>query len=454
MVVPNLASNEQVATQTGPPAYDYYYRKGMPLRPPPPRLVRSPDWDSGRHKYFESWIDVEPTPVETPLVRLVQDHYWQGDELMDAVVAWFRQVGARHGRALLDQALDDGIDSLEDPPDELVALFSSLDNPPAWFDPRIWEQGRRVWVSSSAAGKIAMLVQDGIGTFVGEEVSTATGATGRFVTDTLRRNVESLKWFHNVTRPGAVDRFSPVFKDIVRVRLMHAQARAGLRRSFGDEHFEHHGNPISISMTMGAGVTFALAPLLTDHTHGRRRSEEDMDAAMHYWSYICHLLGVPDEIIPRNARDGIRIADYMISTAGGPTEWTDVMVDAAVEGMSGVPGIVLRAAASPVLGIVAFYAGEPLARGLVRSTPFRDVPVQPWLTLTSLAVRANVTWCALTDLLPLQQQRMKRRARGGDPVQGVAVKLNTLLARRAGVFQTPYDHHDATPDTPAGCPVR
>ncbi|MEV3924160.1 hypothetical protein [Actinomadura coerulea] len=44
---------------------------------------------------------------------------------------------------------------------------------------------------------------------------------------------------------------------------------------------------------------------------------------MPYWAYIAHLLGVADELVPRGAADGLRMAHHMILTAGGPTEWTD-----------------------------------------------------------------------------------------------------------------------------------
>jgi len=439
---------------TGTHPYDYHYRPGMTLRPAPPRLKRDPAWAD--RAVFDDFRVAMPTQRQRDLLELFIDHYWQGDPLMDAVVERFRVISVARGRRLLDQALEHGIDSLDDPPTELVNLFASLDNPPAWHDPRDWELGRRLWIDCSLAGKVGMGIQDAIGTFVGAEVSSATGATKRFVNAPLVRNLETAKWFHDATKPGFVDRYSPEFKDTVRVRLMHSQVRLGLRRSWGDEHFGVHGNPISTSTTMGAAVTFGLLPMLTDHNHGRRRSTAEMDTVMRYWSYIAYIFGVTPEIIPTTAQDGIMLADYMISTAGGPTDWTAQMTQAAADnlaGIGGVPGRLARAAVAPAVGAVAYYSGDPLARALVSATPYRDVPIQPWKTLTGLVVHVNVKSRMILDRVPGAAIRRVLRARHSDPMWALNVQTARMLARRGGITGTPYRHHDRTPDTPVGCPM-
>jgi hypothetical protein len=232
------------------------------------------------HRLFSPWIEVGSTPIDSPVPRMFDDHRWQGDELMDATVRGFRRIDMSRGRQMLEQALCNGIGDVGDAPPELVDLFVELDNPPDWYDRATWEPGRTLWIKSSLSGKLTMLLSDAMGTFVGAEVSSATGQTRRFLADFRRRELETVKWFHDITRPGGSDRLSPVFANIVRVRLMHAQARLALGRVWGDEHFARYGNPISNSMTMGAAATFGLLPVLFDHAHGRRISESDLNAVM------------------------------------------------------------------------------------------------------------------------------------------------------------------------------
>ena len=426
--------------------HDYYYRDGMPLRPAPETAVVSDLWRTKPHiEQFSRWIPVRRIPPRTPLTTLFDDHRWQGDELMDAVVRAFREIGMARGRAMFDLALDQGIDAVIDPPPALVDLFRRLDDPPDWFDAATWERGRRLWINTSLAGKLTMMLSDAMGTFVGAEVSSATGQTRRFLADFRRRELETVTWFHDVTRPGGADRYSPVFKSIVRVRLMHAQARLALRQIWGDDHFARHGNPISDAMTMGAAVTFGLLPPLFDHAHGRRVSPADLDAVMLYWAYIAHVMGVSDELIPRDAVGGLQMAHHMILTAGGPTEWTDITIKAACNSALSRNPLLRRLqihAAAPGIGLVSALTGESLVRALLRASPLADVRLQPWQYLAERLVHANVVLRRAGDLLPGAERRMYRRARHGDRWQKLGVALATRVAARSGVSGTPYDHHD------------
>lgn len=144
--------------------HDYYWRAGMELRPAPSRLRFDSMWTQSRRDILEPWMDFHEVPRETDRTRLLADHLWQGDELMDAVVDRIRKMPARQGRAMLNRALDHGIESIEDPPAEFVALFEQLDNPPAWYDPDLWERGRQLWNNSSLAAKFGMGFGDTFGT--------------------------------------------------------------------------------------------------------------------------------------------------------------------------------------------------------------------------------------------------------------------------------------------------
>ncbi|MGL6236096.1 MAG: oxygenase MpaB family protein [Segniliparus sp.] len=448
------AAQADAAAQHDGHPFDYYRRDGMALRPAPPRVRFDDIWTPARQNILEGWIDFQTKPRETEPVRKVIDHMWQGDELMDAVVEQFREMGMAEGRKLLDQALDHGIESVPDAPAELVALFEPLDRTPEWLDWELWERGRVLWNNASLAGGLGMLVGDVFGTFVGDDVAYAVGETGRLVQDNLRRSLETGAWFRAVTLKGALERFAEPFKDTVRVRLMHSQVRAGLRRRWGDDPdapaaagasgprgaFAAHGDPISSAWMMVAATTFALQPLLVDHAHGRTCTWADLDAVTMYWNYIAHVFGVADDIIPRDARAAVEIMDWGVAHAGGPSPWTDVQARAAFDRPGG-SGLITRALLTPMLGLMTYYSGERLTRALIGGTRMRDVDLRLWTALGKAFVWGNVGFRRVADVLPGAARRAEARTTA--PVYRSHEFMERLAARR-GLSGTPFDHHNTT----------
>ena len=211
-------------------ANDYSYEQGMRLRTAPPGVMPSPLWSRVREFQFSAWMDVRIPPRQTPIVAMAADHMWQGDRLMDALVERWRDIGAVRGRAQMERALEEGIDSVPDPSPELLALFEEIDTIPDWFDAEVWERGRRVNSNTSLAGEIGWVAQDLMMTVVSQHVSTTTAQTRHFSRHLFRRTLETSAWFAQQTVPDGWRRDSKSFKDAVRLRLMHSQARRACDR--------------------------------------------------------------------------------------------------------------------------------------------------------------------------------------------------------------------------------
>ncbi|MFB4295188.1 hypothetical protein [Actinomadura sp. NTSP31] len=98
-----------------------------------------------------------------------------------------------------------------------------------------------------------------------------------------------------------------------------------------------------------------------------------------------------DEVIPRNAVDGLHMAHHMILTAGGPTEWTDITIKAAGDHTFSRNPVLRRLqihAAAPIIGLVAALTGESLVRALLRASPLATARLQPW---QSIAERSSTS---------------------------------------------------------------
>lgn len=461
------SGKDRVADDKPRHPYDYYYRPGMELRPLPTRAKPSPAWLPVRKFLAADLVDHEITLIaqETPAARLLADHLWQGDEQMDGVVAMFRRVGAARGRQMLDQALDHGIETVDDPPAELVALFEQLDNPPPWHDPETWERGRIVWRSASIAGKIGMFLIDAAYTMMGEDVAAATGSTGWFAQNTLLRTRDSAAWFASVNLPGAMERFAEPFKDTVRLRLMHSQVRAGMLQSWSDDTFAHRANPISNSAMAGGLGAFGLSPLIIDRHLGRKISEDELNDVTKFFAYTLYIFGVTDELLAKNVRDAMANTEYVASLGGpGMTEWTPQLTEALHKTLADLPalqlgrhaGKLVEEAIVPLLwGYFNYLVGEDMVRVIFDNRAGRkysttELKILTMVTKNAISIPPRIS--SILDQLPGAAARKKRAAVGGDAMLTGMLKLVEMAVSRADANgpeivarRASFAGHDSTP---------
>lgn len=430
---------------------------GRAPRPAPPAFGNVTDeeaaWSSAfRRRMTPEWRTFSEQPAQTPLTRQLDDHRWVGDKLIDDVADMFQRVGVTTGRAMFDQALENGIDAVEDAPEELRALFRQLDREPDWFDRDLWEQGRRIWVRSTVFGKLGEFSADIVLTAMTYEVSSAVGSTGRFVRDPLRRNLETMTFFHDMTRAGAMDRFSEEFKQAARVRLMHGQVRRGLRKSWGDERLAFAGDPINNAAMAQAVAAFGASPLLLDHSFGRPLSKADLDAVVMYWGYIVYICGVCEHIIPKDADEVYELGDHMLYTGAKHSQWTPELAQSFVnyfdnlaDGPFLVRLIVRRLALPALYGFLTQVLGEPIMREFVRETPMQESPLGRWSSMVGVVIRVSALGAGMLDSAPIIGQRRRRTAPEVDPFFAAALsRLKWQSRQRGGPTRATYTSHDHT----------
>lgn len=437
--------------------YDYYWRPGMPLRPAPAGRQPEEFWLPSKQLIAGHARDLEVGAARSRIGDLVLDHQWQGDEQMDAVVDWFTEVGPPEGRRQLEQALAEGIDSVPNPSAALVSLFDKLDNPPEWYDPELWERGRQVWLTCSMLSKMAMIQVDLAVTILSQPVSSSVGAAGRFANRPVRRYMETLRFFYGVTLPGSMERGAQGYRDAIQVRLMHAQVRRGLRKTWGEENFALNGDPIPNSLLAAVAVGIGLAPLFIDESMGRKFSDEDWQAVLCYWGYIGYVSGGAEEIIPVTREEAFDFADAANSSLGLPSEWSDDMARMFNRQMTELPiaaigadtpavvlGPVLALAQLFLGGFRYFLVGEEAARILSLGSPAENANLELWSKLAKLAFRANVAFARVSDLMPTKGLVRGLKAKNGDMYERMAFSAFEGLAERQQIVAD-FRTHDNSP---------
>lgn len=292
----------------------------------PERLM---PWRAARRKYLPDWLSrlvftapLAPTPAEW---QAVSDGVQQGDPLMDAVVDWMFETGPRQAKPLFDQALQQGIASINNPPAPLKAFFDHIEHPPAWLQPELLDKGAMV---SHLGGNVGFFVLRDMALMGGyvyfnsmNQTLAASGALGK---QTSQRLGETGKWLNDVTEPGGMSRFGPGFTTTVRVRLVHALVRRNLQRK-PDWDLQRWGVPINQIDMQATYLAFGPVSLLGARLFGVPVLPSQSAAFMHLWRYVGWLMGVDESRLAITERDGLRKLYHTFLTHRLPDEKVRLM---------------------------------------------------------------------------------------------------------------------------------
>jgi ER-bound oxygenase mpaB/B'/Rubber oxygenase, catalytic domain len=249
-------------------------------------------------------LDAIKDRFDPAVVQAVVDHMALGDELGYAAWKALRPLKAQ-GRAMFNQALEQGIETVENPPEELVALFEQLDTVPDYVD---WEQLRRGAVALWRAGSLVPIclgyssVGFGYSSYGGTKALNFT----RLLIDENRagqRMNETLRWYAAATTPDGLKRDGIGFKYSVRVRWVHAAARFGVSQS-PKWQWNDWGLPITnTDLFFTSSMVFCANAIDALQALGISYSEQEKADIFAMFRYIGYLMGVPAELNHRSEAD-------------------------------------------------------------------------------------------------------------------------------------------------------
>ncbi len=254
------------------------------------------------------------------------------DPLADAVAADFAALGSQSSRAMLDSAIEHGIESVPHAPASLRALFGALDRVPVWVD----------WAAIDRAGDVLFRSGFAGGTVLGAKslvtgYCSAAGNKPLIFSGQLRRRdrigyrlAETSRFVVDVCQRGGLRRFGPGFASTVRVRVMHATVRRLLAES-GEFDVQRWGEPINQHDMVGTTLLFSLAFLDGVRAFGFRVTPREVDDFLHLWRYNGYLIGVEPELLPTDERRARRMAECIELTQGDPDDDARALVQALVE---------------------------------------------------------------------------------------------------------------------------
>ena len=272
----------------------------------PERYVRDFNLEAIRPSRHRSYCE---RVLENPeLVERIRNYTMMGDKVADAYASLIPEYGFRALVAMLEQACDHGIESVENAPDELVAFISAMEATPDWVDMALVEEGAKH--ERIPLGTISPFAIRGafIATFMNKYTALPMTMTGTLTDQqSVRRVFETASFFTATAMPRAMERFNPGFKAAAKVRLMHSMVRFNIMRT-GKWDVSTYGIPIPQVDQMPAGLIgiFLLSYKLL--AQGRTDFTQAERARVEMARYRCFLLGLPEELLGETPQE---IVDLM-----------------------------------------------------------------------------------------------------------------------------------------------
>lgn len=256
---------------------------------------------------WKRFLRFDPQPSEE-LVHAFGEAYYQADPIAEAFVdeVYLGEIGPKRGRAMLDQALTHGVDSVPEAPASLVRLFSEFEEDPEWLDRDLVERGARVfrrWGTAVFSFATTSTLEMYSESSIAKPLSYAGGYAGDAA---HKRQMETVRFWIDVSEPDGLAPRARGKATAMRVRIMHVFIRRKLMQR-PEWDYDAWGVPISIgdaSLTLMAG---SVVPGLALWSMGYQTTISEIEATLHFWRYVGHLLGVQPTWYPRDFPESVQL---------------------------------------------------------------------------------------------------------------------------------------------------
>lgn len=250
--------------------------------------------------------DLEKFLEDPKEVELYRQLTLMGDPIADAFAAKIPELGFRQARAMLDKALEEGIDNVEDAPPELVALIKDMEKEPEWLDWQAIERfGKKMRVFNAVSQEYIMRLAFMM-TYMNGYAGLPMIMTGQLTGESAAgRMKETTSTFRMAGLPDSLKRDGIAFKSAAKVRMMHAMVRMNLLKNKDRWDYEVYGVPIPQVDQMGAALSFNFLNALMSVKRKKplnRFQKDGIEASR----YLAYLLGMHDYFLADNRGDIIK----------------------------------------------------------------------------------------------------------------------------------------------------
>jgi ER-bound oxygenase mpaB/B'/Rubber oxygenase, catalytic domain len=236
-----------------------------------------------------------------------------GDPLADGpVAAVLERGGANAVNALMQTLVRVDQPVPEEMPDEIRAYLVETLPLPDWADMGKIKRGQQLFETWGLEIACCLFCASLPSAYAAAKGVKVLYLTARLATDPRRRVMETGQFLIDVGNVGGLDENGKGRRAIQRVRLMHAAVRHLIKArnelTPGMWHPDW-GTPINQEDLAGTRMSFSYVFCEPMRRLGVRVPAEDVEAYLHLWNVIGHLLGVRDELLVHDIADATALVD-------------------------------------------------------------------------------------------------------------------------------------------------
>ena len=201
----------------------------------------------------------------------------------------------------------------EELPDEIQDYLVETVPLPEWADLRRIKRGQQLFETWGVQIAVCLFCASLPSSYAAANGVKVLYLTARLDTDARRRVMETGQFLIDVLAVGGLDdERGKGRRTIQRVRLMHAAVRHLIKARNEQTPGMWHpdwGTPINQEDLAGTLLAFSYVVADPLRRLGVRVPAKDVDAYLHLWNVIGHLLGVRDELLVRDVADAAALVD-------------------------------------------------------------------------------------------------------------------------------------------------
>lgn len=237
-----------------------------------------------------------------------------GDPIADAFVIKGKEIGFAKARQMLDEAIENGIESVVDAPEELKAFFKDMDTVPEWVDMDLIEDTAvdyRLFVAifQRYVIRIGFML-----TYLNAYQGLPMILTGSLAgPKAAGRMLETNSTFMMTALPGALKRDGVAFKSAAKVRVMHALVRNNLLAKTDIWDYKVYGIPIPQVDQLGAAMILPFILAMIAKKRGKKLNRLDRGTTERF-RYLASLMGIHDFFIQKEPEAIMKPWVYLTAT--------------------------------------------------------------------------------------------------------------------------------------------